>query len=764
MNDPGYRVIGKSPPRADAWEKVRGRPIYAGDLALAGMLHGRIVRSPYASARIVRIDTNAAGALPGVAAVLTHADVPRNELRMELPGRMAEATAGAVLATQPVLAADRIRFQGEPVVAIAAETPEIADRATELVEVDYEELPGVFDPLDALRPGAAIVHEGGNVLRRWRLRKGDVREGFGRAEVVVEHTYRTPFVDHVYLETETGVGWIDAEGTLTLRVSTQVLEHFRDVADVLRLPHSRVRLEGAYLGGGFGGKEDVTVECLLGLLVWKTRRPVQLVFSREESFIGHGKRHPYVMRYKTGATRSGELVALEAELTSDSGAYAALSPWVLLYSLVTATGPYRVPHVHVDAVTVYTNNPIASAYRTFGSIQTCIAYEGQMDALAKALGMDPLELRARNFLRKGDAIATGQELESEPMLEETMRLAWSALGPSRAPAGPVKVGRGLAASFTPYGRMCWTHDSASAWVGMELDGTAVIRCAAPDVGGGQTASLCSIAAEVLALPIERVVAVGRDSHFTPRAGTTTATRQLFMSGNAVLKSAREVRRHLVDQAAEMLEAAAEDIELADGRASVRGAPDRVVGYAELVKTAAASGRPTQALDTFDAPSAPTIDPLTGQGKPFNDYTFGTQAVEVEVDEETGVTRVTRLVACYDVGQAINRQSAEGQIEGGAAQGLGHALMEEVVLEQGISRNPHLLDYKIPTTLDVPAIEAILLESGNGLGPFGAKGIGEPAMTPTPAAVMNAVSSAIGERVTELPITAERVLGKLRGRA
>src|SRR2546425_2167410 len=630
-----YRVIGASPARADAWEKVRGRPIYAGDLALAGMLHGRIVRSPYASARIVRIDTNAAGALPGVAAVLTHADVPRNELRMELPGRMAEATAGAVLATQPVLAADRIRFQGEPVVAIAAETPEIADRATELVEVEYAEVPGVYDPLAALAPNAPAVHDGGNILRRWHLRSGDVVEGFRRAEVVVEHTYRTPFVDHVYLETETGVGWIDAEGTLTLRVSTQVLEHFRDVADVLRLPHSRVRLEGAYLGGGFGGKEDVTVECLLGLLVWKTRRPVQLVFSREESFIGHGKRHPYVLRYRSGATRTGELVAMEVELVSDSGAYAALSPWVLLYSLVTATGPYRVPHVTVDAFTVYTNNPVASAYRTFGSIQTCIGYEGQMDALAAALSMDPLELREKNFLKKGDSIATGQVLESEPMLGETMRRAWQALGPPRQADGPVRVARGLAASFTPYGRMCWTRDSASAWVGMELDGSAVVRCAAPDVGGGQTSSLCSITAEVLGLPVEQVTAVGRDSHFTPRAGTTTATRQLFMSGNAVLRSAREVRRHLVDQAAEMLEAAAEDIELADGRASVRGAPDRVVDYAELVKTAAASGRPVQALDKYDAPSAPTIDPITGQGKPFNDYTFGTQAVEVEVDEETG---------------------------------------------------------------------------------------------------------------------------------
>src|SRR5262249_51340835 len=277
-----------------------------------------------------------------------------------------------------------------------------------------------------------------------------------------------------------------------------------DVADILKLPHSRVRLEGAYLGGGFGGKEDVTVECLLGLLVWRTRRPVRLVFSRAESFIGHGKPRPYVLRYKACATRTGELVALQAELYSDSGAYAALSPWVLFYSLVTATGPYRVPHVHVDAVTVYTNNPIASAYRTFGSIQTCIAYEGQMDALAEALGMDAPEVGARNFLKKGDPIATGQVLETEPMLEETMRRAWARLGPPSNARGSARVGRGLAASFTPYGRMCWTHDSASAWVGMELDGTAVVRCAAPDVGGGQAASLCSIGAGGVGLPVDRV--------------------------------------------------------------------------------------------------------------------------------------------------------------------------------------------------------------------------------------------------------------------
>src|SRR5437899_2923107 len=579
-----YRVIGTSPARADAWEKVRGRPIYAGDLALSGMLHGRIVRSPYPSARIVRLDTRAAAALPGVVAVLTARDVPRNELRMELPGRMAEATAGAVLATQPVLADARVRFQGEPVAAIAAETPEAAAAAADLVEVEYEELPGVYDPLAALAPDAPRVHDTGNLLRSWHLRSG-------------------------------------------------------------------------------------------------------------------------------GATRDGRLTALEAELISDSGAYAALSPWVLLYSLVTATGPYRIPHVKVEATTVYTNNPVASAYRCFGSIQTCLAYEGQMDALAAALSMDPLALREKNFLRKGDSLATGQVLETDPMLAETMRRAWAGLGERRPSRAPTRVGRAVAASFTPYGRMCWTRDSASAWVGMELDGTAVVRCAAPDVGGGQTSSLCAITAEILGLELEQVAAVGRDSHFTPRAGTTTATRQLLMSGNAVLNAARELRRHLVGAAAALLEAAPGDIVLAGGRALVRGAPDRALTLAAVVRAAIGEGRPVQVLEKYDAPSAPTIDPTTGQGKAFNDYTFGTHALEVEIDEETGRTSVSRLVACFDAGRVIQRASAEGQLEGGAVQGLGYALMEEIALDNGVSKNPHLADYKIPTSLDAPEITSVMLESG-----------------------------------------------------
>ena len=428
----------------------------------------------------------------------------------------------------------------------------------------------------------------------------------------------------------------------------------------------------------------------------------------------------------------------------------------------TPTGPYRIPNVKVDATTVYTNNPVASAYRCFGSIQTCLAYEGQMDALAEALHMDPLALREKNFLRKGDALATGQALETEPMLAETMRRAWAGLGERRPARAPARIGRAVAASFTPYGRMCWTRDSASAWVGMELDGTAVVRCAAPDVGGGQTSSLCAITAEVLGLDLDHVTAVGRDSHFTPRAGTTTATRQLLMSGNAVLNAARELRRHLVGAAAALLEAAPGDIELAGGRALVRGAPDRAIPLAVVVKAAIGEGRPVQVLEKYDAPSAPTIDPTTGQGKAFNDYTFGTHAIEVEVDAETGRTRARRLVSCFDAGRIVHRANAEGQLEGGAVQGLGYALMEEVALDNGVSKNPHLADYKIPTSLDAPEIATVLLESGNGLGPFGAKGLGEPAMTPSIAAVANAVSNALGARVTELPITAERVLAALGG--
>ena len=755
----GYSVIGSRWPRHDALDKVQGKPIYASDFTLPGMLHGRTLRSLYPSARILSIDTEEARRLPGVACVLTYKDVPKNEVRMELPGRMAEATAGASLVTQPIFAQDRVRFLGEAVALVAAESPEIAAKALDLIQVEYEELPGVYDPLEALKPDAPEVHDGGNILRQWHIRKGDVKAGFEEADVVVERTYRTQFVDHAYMETEAGVAWMEPDDTLVIKVGTQVIEHYRDVAEVLQIPLNKIRLICAPMGGGFGGREDVTVEILVGLLAWHTGRPVRLAYSRDESFIAHGKRHPYVLKYKMGATSTGRITALEAELFSDSGAYAALSPWVLYYTTITSSGPYKIPHVKADSTSAYTNNTFASAFRCFGSFQSCFAYECHMEAMAQALNMDSREFRERNYLKKGDTISTGWALESEPLLDELTRRAWHKLGPATDPPPGKLIGRGMSASYTPYGRMCWTRDSASAWVGMELDGTAMVRCAVPDHGGGQSASLVAIAAEVLGLPLHEVSIGPADSHLSPRAGTTTATRQLFMSGNATLKAASLIRDTLISQASDMLNAPESQIRLEQGHAMASNGGR--ISMSDLVKAASASGRAIESLAKYDAPYADTIDPQTGQGKPFNDLTFGVVVVEVEVDQDTGQVKVQRLISAFDVGKAINLTAVEGQVHGGAAMGVGHALIEEVVIKEGFTLNTHFIDYKLPTTLDMPDIETIILESEEGLGPFGAKGIGEPALTPVPSAIVNAVSDAISVQMTQIPLTPEQVYRALK---
>ncbi|MEE9261971.1 MAG: xanthine dehydrogenase family protein molybdopterin-binding subunit [Dehalococcoidia bacterium] len=756
-----YRIIGRAWPRHDVLDKVQGHPIYASDFTMPGMLHGRVLRSLYPSARILRIDASEAQRLPGVACVLTHKDVPRNEIRTVLPARMAEPGAGAAMAIRPILAVDRVRFLGEAIALVAAETPEIAAQALELIQVEYEEMPGVYDPLEAMKPDAPQVHEGGNIFQQWHIRKGDVALGFEDADVMLEHTYCLQLLDHVAMETEGGVAWVDPDGTLVIKVGTQVIEHYRAVAEALQIPQNRIRLIAVPVGGGFGGREDITVEILVGLLGWHARRPVRLVYSREECFLARGKRTPYILRYKMGARRDGVLTALKAEIISDCGAYAELNPWILYYSTVTSTGPYRIPNVHVDATAVCTNNTFSSAFRGFGSAQACFAYECHMDAMAQALGMTPREFRERNYLKKGNTISSGWALESEPLLDELTRRAWEALGsPPKAEPGKL-TGRGMAAGFQPYGRMCWTHDSASVWVGMELDGTAMVRCAVPDIGGGQMASLVAIAAEVLGLPLDRVTIGPADSHLAPRGGTSTATRQLYMCGNAVFNAASEVRNNLIAQAAEILGVPEADIQLVEGEAVATNG--KRLSLAEVVPEAHRSGRSVQSLSKYDAPSADIIDPMTGQGKPFNDYTFGVQVAEVEVDEETGQVTLRKFATAFDVGKAINRAAVEGQLQGGACMGIGDALMEEVVIEEGFTRNPHLIDYKLPTTLDVPDITAIVVESGQGLGPFGSKGVGEPALVPTRPAVVNAVSNAIGVPLRDAPLTPERVYRAMRAK-
>jgi CO/xanthine dehydrogenase Mo-binding subunit len=748
-------LVGARAPRFDARDKVFGLLRYADDLALAGMLHARVVRSTRPSARLRKVETKAALAVAGVKSVLTARDVPHNVLFSDVPGQT--TAVGPLRARTQVLADETVRYLGEAIALVAAETEEAAEEAARLVAVEYEDLPGVFDPEVALHPEAPPLEPTGNVISRWKIRKGDVEAGLREADVVVERTYRTGFIDHAFIEPEAGVGWLDENGVVTLRVATQVIEHFRDVANVLGLPHSRVRIVAPYIGGGFGGKEDVTVEVFLGLLVWKTRRPVRLCYSREESILSPTKRHPFVMKYAHGAKRDGTLTALRVELISDAGGYAYLSPLTLLYAMVHAAGPYRVPNVHVDGVSVLTNNPPTSAFRGFGSAQPAFAYESQMDDLARALGLDPLEFRDRNYLRKGERLASGQELETAVLLPETARRAWEALGPRRTPSRPGKrVGRGLASALTSYGRIVWLHDWSSAWVELQMDGTLLIRTGVPDIGGGQAASLVQIAAEVLGAPPDSIAIHIGDSALTPLAGTTTATRQLYMSGSAVHKAASELRATLVAQTAELLNVAPEAVELAGGAASARGDGARRITFPELAAACARAHRPRSAFAIYQAPAGQVMDFETGQGKVFPDFTFGSQAAEVEVDEATGEVQVLAMTACYDVGRAINMNSVEGQIEGGVAMGIGYALLEEDQVAAGITLSPNLMTYLIPTALDVPDVTPIVLESGEGMGPWGARGIGEPAMVPTAPAIANAIADAVGVRPVRLPITPERL--------
>jgi CO/xanthine dehydrogenase Mo-binding subunit len=753
--------VGHRAPRPDARDKVFGLTRYADDLALGGMLHAKVVRASRPSARIVRVDTREAEAVPGVRCVLTARDVPHNVLFSDVPGQT--TAVGPLRARTQVLADEVVRFLGEPVALVAAETEEAAEDAVRRVVVEYADLPGVFDPEAAMRPDAPQLEPTGNVISRWKIRQGDVEAGFREAEVVVEGTYRTPFVDHAFIEPEAGVAWLDESGVITIRVATQVIEHFRDVANVLGLPHSRVRIIAPYIGGGFGGKEDVTVEVFLGLLVWKTTRPVRLCYSREESILSPTKRHPFVMRYKHGARRDGTLVALEVELISDAGAYAYLSPLTLLYGMVHAAGPYRIPHVKVDGASVLTNNPPTSAFRGFGSAQPAFAYECQMDELARVLGLDPLAVRERNYLRKGERLASGQELETAVWLPETARRAWAALGPRPAPSAPGKrVGRGLASALTAYGRIVWLHDWASAWVELQMDGTVLVRTGVPDIGGGQAASLVQIAAELLGVPQADIAVHIGDSALTPLAGTTTATRQLYMSGSAVHKAASELRATLLAQAAELFGVAVDAVDLSDATAVVRGDPERRIAFRELAAACARAHRPRSSFAIYQAPAGQVMDFETGQGKVFPDFTFGSQAADVEVDEATGEVTVRGLAACYDVGRAINRNSVEGQMEGGAAMGLGYALLEEDRVADGVTATPNLMTYLIPTSLDVPDVTTIVLESGEGMGPWGARGIGEPAMVPTAPAIANAIRDAVGVRLTRLPMTPERLWRAMHG--
>lgn len=754
-----YNQLGLPLGRTDAPGKVSGKTMYAGDFVMPRMLHVKVVRAHVASALLRNLDVSKARALDGVACVLTAAELPDRMVATDIPGQTGRKRLNT---DQQILVKERVRYYGEPIALIAASSRDLAEQAAELVTFDLEPFPGVYDPDEAMKPGAPLVQGTNNIVAEHKIKKGNVDAGFAAADFIIENTFKTPFQEHAFLEPEVGLAWVDENDVINIKVTTQVIEHFRTIAEAVGVPHNKVRVQGALVGGGFGGKEDVTVELYLALLAKHTGRPVRIEYSREDSFVGHGKRHPFKLTYKTGVTKEGKITALDVRVIADSGAYVFLSPYVLLYCAVAAPGPYRVDNLNVHALAVATNNMFTSAFRGFGAMQACAAYEQQMDEIAKVIGIDRLELRRRNFMKTGEPMSTGFVPPSEIWTDKCLEQAWAALGkPTVSKQEHIKIGRGIAAYQQSYGRLTFLHDTSEAWVGIEMDGTVVVRSGITDIGAGQVSALGQIAAEVLGVTLKNVVIYNSDTAVTPLAGTTTATRGLYMSGNAAKMAAEAVRGRLVQRAAKHFEVDPSQIDMAFNQVFVVHDQGRKMALTDLVKLCASEGIHRSELVIFKAPFTNPLDPETGQGQAHPDYVYGAHAIEVSVDIDTGEVKVLKSIAAHDIGQCINRAAVEGQIEGGTQNGQGYALSEEMLYKEGRLMTPSFSEYLMPTSMDMPKVQCILLESRSGVGPFGAKGIGEPALTPVAPAIANAVADAIGIRIFELPITPERVIKALK---
>jgi|SRR5680860_175319 len=747
-------VVGKSVIRKDALDKVLGKTQYSGDIKLPGMLQVKILRSQVAHAVLKNIDCRAAESLPGVHAVLTAKDV------------LGSNTHGIIIKDEPVLVMDKIRKLGDPLAIVAAETEEIALQALFLIQVELEELPAVFDPEEAMKTEGPKVYEKGNIQSVRKIRKGDIETAFAQADIVVETIYRTQMQEHAYIEPEAGVAYLDGD-VVVLRVSTQN-PHFdcKEVARNLALPLNKVRIVQAPTGGGFGGKLDISVQIYIALLAIRTKRPVRLVYTREESFIASTKRHPYVINYKSAADEKGNLLAIDVTVIGDTGAYASYGPGTLTRSAVHATGPYEVANVKVDAYTVYTNNPTSGAMRGFGVPQLAFAHEQQMDMIAQKAGISPIQVRLLNVLHTNSKTGTGQVLETSVGSMETIKVAQAkaqeVLAKSDRKGGTDRIkkrGTGIGCMWYGVGNT-GLPNPAGAFVDLMDDGTVNLMVGAADIGQGSNTILAQIVAEELGVRFEDVLVTSADTGVTPDGGATSASRQTYISGNAAHLAAQEAKKTLVEEAARMFEVEKEQVIIRDRRVFVEGAEENSKSIEEVIGGCRKKGTMTIGHGCFN-PETTGLDGETGAGSPYGTYAFATQIVEVEVDTETGQVEVLHIIAAHDVGRAINPLQVEGQIEGGSIMGIGFGLYEEVKMLDGKIKTPSFATYLIPTSMDVPTVHPLIVEEPAASGPFGAKGVGEPSLIPTSAAIANAVFDAVGIRITELPITPERVLAQLQ---
>ena len=754
---PEFDVVGKKLAAVGSLAVVTGKAVYSPDLEFPKMLVGKLLYSAYASARIQKVDVTRAREMEGVSAVMTADDVPgENSYLYWYPD-------------QPLLVKDQVRYRGDALAAVAAETEEIALAALEAIEVTYEPIEGVFDAEEAMKPGSKQVWAGKeNIQSHYVDQWGDIEQGFAAADVIVEGTFSTQYEEHAMLETESAVAYLEPDGTVIVFASAQAPHRDRlQIARALGLPEAMVREITPHIGGAFGAKDEAHIQIHAALLAHQTGRPVKIVRSREESIQTHVKRHPAKIRYRTGATRDGKLTAVHMIAIGDTGPYVNAGEEVMMVMANYGVSPYHVSDVRTEAYTVLTNNPICGAFRGFGVPQVTFAFERQMDELAKRLDMDPLEIRQRNGLQTGQRfqpkaiVRMGDGMRA--CLDKVAQLSnWAEREHlTRRPAPHLRRGWGLAASFHKSGFGCDVSDHASASVNMAPDGSVVLRTGGSDMGQGLHTVLAQFVAEQLGVNPDQVNVYKPDTTLAADAGASVASRATVFSGNAVIRAAEPIRKVLLDLAAAQTGADLDLIDLGNGFVHVEG--ERVnITVAELAAKAYEQNLPMQASGfyTMDYPGVKLEDGTDGYEQTTS---FGAHVAQVLVDIETGQVDVEQIVAVHDVGQVVNPGGLRGQIEGAVSMAFGYTVMEELLVDQGKILNNSLESYLIPTSFDTPDIKIAVVELHDPEAPLGAKGVGEPPINITPAAIANAVSDAIQVPVSQLPISAEWILDALDSR-
>lgn len=750
-------VVGQVMARPDGADKVTGKALFADDYDFPGMLHGAVLRSEIPHAILRKLNVDPARRSPGVMAVLTAADVP------------GEANHGLVVADWPVLVGlgGRVRYVGDAIALVAAETRAQARAALAAIEAEYEELLPITDPVQARHPEATALHESGNLLKHIKVRKGDLEAGFAESDLILDETFHTAITEHAYLEPECSIARPTEDGRMEVYVGSQIpYSDRKQVAASLGWGVDKVHVIGTLVGGGFGGKEDIAGQIHAALLARATGRPVKVLFDRRESMLVHPKRHATQIRVRLGARRDGKLLAAQTELYGDTGAYASLGDKVMTRATTHSAGPYLVPHVRADCYAMYTNNPPAGAFRGFGVTQSCFAIESAMEMLSERLGIDPVELRRLNALRVGDQTNTGQPLhESVGLIEcidrveaEMRRLEpganpFKAQTPSSAP--DMRRAWGFSVGYKNTGLGGGAPDKSEAEVELHSDGTAEVRSSAAEIGQGLVAVLQMIAAQELSLPPDKVRVVLMDTDLTPDGGPTTASRQTYVTGNAVRLAAGVLRQAALATLAERFDMPPEQIRFVEGLAQVNG---HRVPLGQVVEWMKAEGREPRARYEYWAPATQALG--TGGAMHFA-FSFAAQAAQVEVDLETGEVRVLRVIAANDVGRSINPLGLLGQVEGGVMMGLGNALTEEYIVEDGRVITDGLARYRMPAIHHTPQITSIVVEDPTLDGPYGAKGVGEIASIPTTPAITNAIYHACGIWVRRLPVDQDWLTREMR---